>query len=112
MCNRHRQIHQLSGKQAKCTNVFCFILTISHALHLVYSLAFQQLQGSTGSASHPTGTKDAVYTARVLTLSPLPGEIHVCPPLPKYWRWCGECEAGREIFVFTYNSFLFPDVSH
>lgn len=89
-----------------------FISTISHTFHLVYSSAFLQLQGSTGSESSPTGTKDAVYTASVLTLWPLLEEINVRPHLPKYWRCHGEHEAGRELFVFTYNYFLFSEVSH
>lgn len=86
--------------------MFRFILTVSHTFHLVHLLTFEQLQGSTGSGRSPTGTKDAVYTASVLL-----EEIDVCPHLPKYRQCHGEHEAGRQLFVLTYNPVLFSEVS-
>lgn len=63
ICAMDPQTKSPAFRKIKFTAAFRFTLTTSHTFHLIYSSAFQQLQGLTGAASSSAGTEDIGYIA-------------------------------------------------
>lgn len=110
ICAVDPQTKSPAFRKIKFTAAFRFALTISHTFHLIYSSAFQQLQGLTGTVSSSAGTEDIGYIAGFI-LRPSLAEIYVHLQLPQY-SGVVVCVELKERFVFTCNFFFPSEVSY
>lgn len=106
ICAMDPQTKSPAFRKIKFTAAFRFTLTISHTFHLIYSSAFQQLQGLTGAVSSSAGTEDIGYIA-VFLFSDLCLQKFMCihsylniQVLWCMWSWKND--------LFSLVTFFFP----